>query len=58
LAREGHLPFFGLDGDAGIIADALAHAGEGVEECGFAGVGIAEEGDGEAFGRSDGARRR
>ena len=34
-----------LDGDAGIVADALPHAGQGVEERGLAGVGVADQGD-------------
>ena len=35
-----------LDGDAGVVADALVHAGQGVEQRGLAGVGVADECDG------------
>ena len=42
VAAEVHLALFFLDGDAGIVADALTHAGQGVEQSGFAGVGIAD----------------
>lgn len=35
------------DGGAGEIADPLGEAGEGVEEAGFAGVGVAGHGQGE-----------
>ena len=38
---------FFLDRDAGIVADALAHAGQRGEERRFAGVGIADQRDGE-----------
>ena len=41
-----------LDGDAGIVADALVHAGELVEQRRLAGVRIADEGDGERLGES------
>ena len=41
------LASFGLDGHAGIVAGALAQAGQGVEESGLAGVGIAEQGGGQ-----------
>ena len=44
LAAAGHLAFLGLDGDAGIVADVLAQAGQGIEESGLAGVGIADQG--------------
>ena len=44
LAGAGHLAFLRLDGDAGIVADVLAQAGEGVEQSGLAGVGIADQG--------------
>ena len=40
------LSLFGLDGDAGIVADALIHTGQGVEQRGLAGVGIADQRDG------------
>ncbi len=37
--------FLAFDGDAGIIADAGAQTGEGVEHGGFAGIGVAGEDD-------------
>lgn len=35
-----------LDGDAGVVGDLLAHAGEAIEEGGLAAVGRADERDG------------
>ncbi len=51
-AYAGHNAHALLDGDAGIVGDFLAQAGELVEECGFAGVGRADEDNGSerAFG--------
>ena len=53
-----------FDGDAGIVRDFLAQAGEGVEDRGLAAVGIAGQRDGEAcrvggdaVGRVDHSRR-
>ena len=47
------------DGDAGVIADALTQAGQGVEEGRLAGVGIADERDQAAcFGSAHGWRGR
>src|SRR5690349_14576496 len=43
LASSGFL----FDGDARVVGDFLAKAGESVEERGFAGVGIAGEGNGQ-----------
>jgi hypothetical protein len=37
--------FFAFDGDAGVVADALAVAGETVEERGFSRVRLTDEGD-------------
>ena len=37
--------FFGLDGDARIVADALVHARQRVEKRGLACIGIADQGD-------------
>src|SRR5262249_20731644 len=37
---------YDLDGDAWVIADVLAEAGQGIEQRGLAGVWIADEGDG------------
>ena len=51
LAGTGHLPFLGLDGDAGIVADALTQAGQGVEEGGLAGIGIADQSSGRSMER-------
>jgi hypothetical protein len=44
-AVMGEAAFFAFDGDAGIVADALAVAGEAVEERGFSRVRLADEGD-------------
>ena len=41
----GQAAFLGLDCNTGIIADPLAHAGEGVEQSRLAGVRIAEKGN-------------
>ena len=35
-----------FDGDAGVVADALPEAGQGIEQRALAGVGIADQGDG------------
>ena len=43
MAVAGQLAFLRLDGDAGVVADALTEAGEGVEKSGLAGVRIADE---------------
>ncbi len=52
-AHAGHEAHALLDGDAGVVGDFLAQAGELVEERGFAGVGRADENDGlqRAFAR-------
>ena len=42
--------FLALDGDAGIVGDLLARAGQAIEECGLAAVGVADEGDAERGG--------
>ena len=42
-AHAGHQSHALLDGDAGVVGDFLAQARELVEECGFAGVGRADE---------------
>jgi hypothetical protein len=43
----GHVPLLGFDGDAGVVADVLPQAGQGVEESRLAGVGVADQGGGE-----------
>ncbi len=48
LAGTGHLPFLGLDGDAGVVADVLVQAGQGVEKGCLACIGIADQ-DGQAL---------
>ena len=45
-ADAGHEAHALLDGDAGIVGDLLAQAGQAIEKCGFAGVGRADEDDG------------
>ncbi len=46
ISRHAEQPaFFAFDGDAGIVADFGAQAGQRVEERGLAAVGIAGEGD-------------
>ena len=45
LAVKVEFALLGFDGDAGIIADLLLHPGQGVEESGFAGVGVADQGN-------------
>jgi hypothetical protein len=40
-------PLLRLDGDAGIVADALVQAGQGVEQRGLARVRVADQGHGE-----------
>jgi hypothetical protein len=45
-ADAGHEAHALLDGDAGVVGDLLAQAGEAVEERGLAGVGRADEDDG------------
>ena len=43
-----------LDRDAGVVADALPQAGEGVEQRRLAGVRVADEGDGQRAGEHEG----
>ncbi len=45
-AHAGHQAHALLDGDAGVVGDLLAQAGEAIEKSGFAGVGRADEDDG------------
>ena len=56
MAAQVMRPFLRLDGDAGIVADVLIEAGQGVEQGGLAGVGIADQGGRatNAGGRSEG----
>ncbi len=41
--RAGQHAFLPLDGDAGVVGDLLAAAGQGVEQGGLAGIGIADQ---------------
>ena len=47
---DGELPLLHLDRDAGVVADALPQAGEGIEQRRFPGVRVADQGDGERLG--------
>ncbi len=56
-AHAGHESHALLDGDAGVVGDFLAQAGEAVEERGLAGVGRADEDNGTETPRGGGEGR-
>jgi len=43
-SRRGHHPLLALDGDARVVGDLLAAAGEQVEQRGLAAIGVAQQG--------------
>ena len=53
-AHAGHEAHALLDGDAGIVGDLLAQAGEPIEERGLAGVGRSDEDNGAEIPRAQG----